>query len=37
MDESFVPALQDEVMEVEHPLAERGNDHVSVNGILFFK
>lgn len=35
MDES-VPILQDEVMEVEHLLAEPRNDHVSVDGILYF-
>ncbi|KAI4300296.1 hypothetical protein L6164_033688 [Bauhinia variegata] len=36
VDESFVPALQDDVMEVEHLLAEPRNDHVSVDGILYF-
>ena len=33
MDESFVPALKDEVMEVDHLVAEPRNDHVSVDGI----
>lgn len=36
MDESFVPALQDEVMEVEHLLAEPRNVHASLDGILHF-
>lgn len=36
MDESVVPSLQDEVMEVEHLLPEPINDHVSVDGILYF-
>ncbi|KAJ1398430.1 SANT/Myb domain [Sesbania bispinosa] len=33
--DEFVPSLQDEVMEVEHLLAEPRNDHVSVDGILY--
>ncbi|XP_027363793.1 uncharacterized protein LOC113871152 isoform X2 [Abrus precatorius] len=36
MDESSVPSLQDEVMEVERLLAEPRNDHVSVDSILQF-
>ncbi|XP_061368755.1 uncharacterized protein LOC133311691 isoform X2 [Gastrolobium bilobum] len=36
VDESFVPALKDEVMEVEHLLAEPRNDHVSVDSMLYF-
>ncbi|KAK7345546.1 hypothetical protein VNO77_16151 [Canavalia gladiata] len=36
VDELFVPSLQDEVIEVEHLLAEPRNDHVSVDGILQF-
>ncbi|XP_020217513.1 uncharacterized protein LOC109800978 isoform X2 [Cajanus cajan] len=34
VDESYVPALQDEVMEVEHLLAEPRNDHASLDGCL---
>ncbi|KAG4959552.1 hypothetical protein JHK87_036185 [Glycine soja] len=34
VDESFVPALQDEVMEVEHLLAEPRNVHASLDGSL---
>ncbi|XP_028776056.1 uncharacterized protein LOC114732852 [Neltuma alba] len=36
VDGSFVPAIQDESTEVEHLLAEPRNDHVSVDGILYF-
>ncbi|XP_054823633.1 uncharacterized protein LOC129321749 isoform X2 [Prosopis cineraria] len=36
VDGSLVPAIQDESMEVEHLLAEPRNDHVSVDGILYF-
>ncbi|KAI4349134.1 hypothetical protein L6164_009768 [Bauhinia variegata] len=36
VDESFVPALQDDLMEVEHLLAEPRNDHVSVDGVWYF-
>jgi len=36
VDESYVHALQDEVMEVEHLLAEPRNDHASLDGILPF-
>lgn len=36
-DESFVPALEDEAIEVEHLLAEPKNDNVSVDGVLSLK
>ncbi|KAK4281499.1 hypothetical protein QN277_012981 [Acacia crassicarpa] len=36
VDGSFVPAIQDESMEVAHLLAEPRSDHVSVDGILYF-
>lgn len=36
MDGSIVPTIQEEVMEVDHLLAEPGNDHVSVEGVLYF-
>ncbi|RDX80848.1 Telomere repeat-binding protein 4, partial [Mucuna pruriens] len=34
VDESYVPALEDEVMEVERLLAEPRNDHASMDGSL---
>ncbi|XLR55400.1 hypothetical protein S83_006072 [Arachis hypogaea] len=34
VDESSVPALKDEAMEVDHFLAENRNEHVSVDGGL---
>lgn len=36
-DESFVPSLEDEAIEVEHLLAEPKNDNVSVDGVLSLK
>jgi len=36
VDESYVPALQDEVMEVEHLLAEPRNNLASQDGIFHF-
>uniref|UniRef100_A0A2N9EJ97 Uncharacterized protein n=1 Tax=Fagus sylvatica TaxID=28930 RepID=A0A2N9EJ97_FAGSY len=35
-DDSFVSALEDEAIEVEHLLAEPKNDNVSVDGVLSF-
>ncbi|XP_057982979.1 uncharacterized protein LOC131167919 [Malania oleifera] len=36
VDESFVPALEDDALELEHLLAEPKNDLVSVDGVLCF-
>ncbi|KAK7364477.1 hypothetical protein VNO80_13170 [Phaseolus coccineus] len=36
VDESYVPALQDEAMEVEHLLAEPRNNLASLDGIFHF-
>lgn len=36
VDESFIPASQVEVMEVEHLLAEPRNDHILVDRVLYF-
>ncbi|KAK9290317.1 hypothetical protein L1049_008484 [Liquidambar formosana] len=36
VNESFIPTLEDEAIEVEHLLAEPKNDHVSVDGVFHF-